>query len=158
MILAARAGSDAAGGEEALASLCAIYWRPLYAYVRRQGRSVEDAQDLTQGFFSHLPEKGSLRHVDPSLGRFRSFLLASMRNFMAGEWRHRNAAKRGGASAIVSLDVVTPEEMARGEDSLAAGIAESRTPEQVYERNWALALLERTTARLADEFRFPAIR
>ena len=77
---------------------------------------------------------------------------------MAGEWRHRNAAKRGGASAIVSLDVVTPEEMARGKDSLAAGIAESRTPEQVYERNWALALLERTTARLADEFRFPAIR
>jgi RNA polymerase sigma factor (sigma-70 family) len=146
MILTAR---DAAGpgAEAAMASLCATYWRPLYAYVRRQGRSIEDAQDLTQSFFSRLLEKDSLRHVDPSLGRFRSFLLASLRNFLAGEWRRLHASKRGGSTAIVSL-----EDMTRAEDCFAAGGAESRTPEQVYERNWALALLERTTARLAAEF------
>jgi RNA polymerase sigma factor (sigma-70 family) len=146
IVLAARenAGPD---GQAAMASLCATYWRPLYAYVRRQGRSVEDAQDLTQSFFSHLLEKKSLRDVDPSLGRFRSFLLASFRNFLAGEWRHRNASKRGGSVAIVSL-----EDMTRSETFLATGSAESRTPEQVYERNWALALLESTMSRLADEF------
>jgi RNA polymerase sigma factor (sigma-70 family) len=130
-----------------MASLCATYWRPLYGYVRRQGRSVEDAQDLTQSFFSHLLEKGSLRRVDPSLGRFRSFLLAALRNFLAGEWRHTRASKRGGSAAIVSL-----EEMTRAEDCLAAESAESRTPEEIYERNWALALLEKTTARLSAEF------
>lgn len=145
VILAARDHSGP-GGEAAMASLCATYWRPLYAYVRRQGRSVEDAQDLTQSFFSHLLEKDSLRHVDPSLGRFRSFLLTSLRNFLAGEWRHSHAAKRT-ATAIVGL-----EEMTRAEASLAAGNAESRTPEEIYERNWTLALLEKTTARLSAEF------
>jgi RNA polymerase sigma factor (sigma-70 family) len=142
VVLAAREGA-----EPAMASLCAAYWRPLYAYVRRQGRSVEDAQDLTQSFFSRLLEKNLLYHVDPSLGRFRSFLLASLRNFLAGEWRHQHTSKRGGSAAIVSL-----EDMTRAEDRFAAGRPESQTPEQVYERNWALALLERTTARLAAEF------
>jgi RNA polymerase sigma factor (sigma-70 family) len=146
MILAARDGTGP-GAEAAMASLCATYWRPLYAYVRRQGRSVQDAQDLTQSFFYHLLEMDSLRHIDPSLGRFRSFLLASLKNFLVGEWRHRQASKRGGRAAIVSL-----EEMTRAEHTFAAAGAESRTPEQIYERNWALALLERTTARLALEF------
>jgi RNA polymerase sigma-70 factor (ECF subfamily) len=146
MILAARERAGP-GAEAAMASLCATYWRPLYAYVRRQGHSVEDAQDLTQSFFSMILEKDSLRCVDPSLGRFRSFLLASLRNFLAGEWRRLHALKRGGSAAIVSL-----EDMTRAEDCFAAGGVESRTPEQVYERNWALALLERTTSRLAAEF------
>ena len=109
VILTARDNSGPRG-EAAMASLCATYWRPLYAYVRRQGRSVEDAQDLTQSFFSHLLEKDSLRHIDPSLGRFRSFLLASFRNFLAGEWRHSPASKRGGAVASVSLEaLIVPE-------------------------------------------------
>jgi RNA polymerase sigma factor (sigma-70 family) len=145
LILAARDNSGPSG-EAALASLCATYWRPLYAYVRRQGRSVEDAQDLTQSFFSHILEKGSLRHVDPSRGRFRSFLLASLRNFLAGEWRHAHASRRS-AAAIVCL-----EDMTRAEECIAGGSAESRTPEETYERNWALALLEKTTARLRAEF------
>jgi RNA polymerase sigma-70 factor (ECF subfamily) len=150
VILAARDHSGP-GSAAAMASLCATYWRPLYAYVRRQGRSVEDAQDLTQSFFSHILEKGSLRHVDPSLGRFRSFLLVSIRNFLAGEWRHAHASKRGGEASIVSLED-SLKEVTRAEDSLAAGGAESRTPEEIYERNWALALLEKTTARLSAEF------
>jgi RNA polymerase sigma-70 factor (ECF subfamily) len=146
VILAAREGSGPSR-EAALSSLCSAYWRPLYAYVRRQGRSVEDAQDLTQGFFLHLLEKQSLRQVDPALGRFRSFLLASMRNFMAGDWRRHNAAKRGGITPIVSIG-----EMERGEELLTAESPDSRTPEQIYERNWALALLERSMGRLAAEF------
>jgi len=142
MIIAAREGADAA-----MASLCATYWRPLYVYVRRQGRSIDDAQDLTQGFFSHLLEKNSLRHVDPSLGRFRSFLLASLRNFLAGEWRRQHASRRSGGALVISL-----EDMTRAENGIAAGGTDSQTPEQIYERHWALALLERTITRLGTEF------
>jgi RNA polymerase sigma-70 factor (ECF subfamily) len=151
MILAARDNSGP-GAEAAMASLCGTYWRPLYAYIRRQGRSVEDAQDLTQSFFTHLLEKGSLRHVDPALGRFRSFLLASLRNYLAGEWRHSHASKRGGATAMVSLQDLRLEDMTSAEDSIAAGSEDPRTPEEIYERNWALALLAKTTARLSAEF------
>lgn len=146
LVLAAKNGSTPQA-EAALASLCAAYWRPLYAFVRRSGHSVEDAQDLTQGFFSHLLEKDSLRHVDPSLGKFRTFLLTSLKNFLANEWRRESASKRGGAASTVSL-----EDMGRAEDFYAAARMSSETPERIYERNWALALLERTTAQLAAEF------
>jgi RNA polymerase sigma factor (sigma-70 family) len=146
IVLAAKdAGSPRAA--DAMAALCAPYWRPLYAYARRSGRSVEDAQDLTQGFFSRLLEKDCLQHVDPGLGKFRSFLLASLKNFMAAEWRHERAQKRGG-----SVDLVSIEDMTLAEDRYASSLALSETPERVYERNWALALLERTTARLEEEF------
>jgi len=143
MILAAKGD----GASVAMADLCAAYWRPLYAYVRRSGQSVEDAQDLTQSFFARVLEKDYLQHVDPALGKFRAFLLASLKNFLTNEWRREHAWKRGGAAHIVGID-----EMTRAEDHYAAGLAMSQTPDRVYERNWALALLERTTARLADEF------
>jgi RNA polymerase sigma factor (sigma-70 family) len=132
---------------DAMAALCATYWRPLYAYVRRCGRSVEDAQDLTQSFFSRLLDKDCLQHVDPTLGKFRSFLLASLKNFIASEWKRERALKRGGSADLVSI-----EEMTRAEDHYAASLTFHETPERVYERNWALALLQRTTLRLADEF------
>jgi RNA polymerase sigma factor (sigma-70 family) len=141
MVLAARDGSS----EAAMQTLCANYWRPLYAFVRRSGRSVEDAQDLTQGFFSRMIEKDSLRHVDPALGKFRAFLLASMRNFLANEWRRDQTSMRGGRVEFLSV-----QDMTRAEDYYAA--ATTGTPEQIYERNWALALLERTTQELAAEF------
>src|SRR5437762_14227459 len=106
VVLAARdGGPDRA--QAALASLCAAYWRPLYAYVRRSGHSVEDAQDLTQSFFAHLLEKDSLQHVDPALGKFRAFLLACLKHFLAKEWRRTQALKRGGGSHIVSLEELT---------------------------------------------------
>jgi RNA polymerase sigma-70 factor (ECF subfamily) len=146
VVLAAKAGGSESA-RAALATLCATYWRPLYAFIRRSGHSVEDAQDLTQTFFSRLIENDSLRHVDPALGKFRAFLLASLRNFLANEWRRGQAEKRGGAAKVVSI-----EDMNRAEDFYASGRIHSETPEQVYERNWALALLERTTARLAAEF------
>jgi len=143
MVLAAKGD----GASAAMEDLCAAYWRPLYAYVRRSGRSVEDAQDLIQSFFSRLLEKDYLQHVDPALGKFRSFLLASLKNFLANEWRREHARKRGGEAYVVSID-----DMTRAEDHYAAGLAMSQTPDRVYERSWALALLERTMARLRGEF------
>lgn len=146
MVLAARDGS-AASAEAALGNLCAIYWRPLYSFVRRSGRSVEDAQDLTQSFFSKLLERDSLQNVDPALGKFRSFLLASLRNFLTNEWRREQASKRGGQARFLSVDDLTV-----AEQHYAASASSMGTPEQVYERNWAYALLERTTRRLEEEF------
>ena len=146
MVLAARDGSSDAS-EEALQTLCATYWRPLYTYVRRSGRSVEDAQDLTQSFFARLLAKDYLRHVDPSLGKFRSFLLAALRNFLTNEWRREQACKRGGQAQFLSVD-----QMTRAEDYYAAGASVCGSPEQLYERNWALALLERAARRLEEEF------
>jgi RNA polymerase sigma factor (sigma-70 family) len=145
MVLAARDGAP--GSAEAMQTLCATYWRPLYSFVRRSGHSVEDAQDLTQSFFSRMLEKDSLRHVDPALGKFRSFLLAALRNFLNNEWRRDQASKRGGASEFMSF-----EDMTRAEDHYAVGVASSLTPEQLYEHNWALAVVERAAQRLEKEF------
>jgi RNA polymerase sigma-70 factor (ECF subfamily) len=146
VVLAAKEGGSEAA-QAALATLCTTYWRPLYAFARRSGHSVEDAQDLTQSFFSRFIEKDALRHVDPTLGKFRAFLLTSLRNFLANEWRRGQAEKRGGATQLVGID-----EMTRVESTYVASQAVSESPERTYERNWALALLERTTARLAAEF------
>jgi RNA polymerase sigma-70 factor (ECF subfamily) len=142
-VLAARGGS-----REELAELCAGYWTPLYAYLRKRGYPVEDAQDLTQSYFSRLLEKGFLEHADAARGRFRSFLLASLKNFAANEWNREHARKRGGDARMVSL-----EETERAETLYAAGQASTDlTPERVYEHNWALAVLERVTRALATEF------
>jgi len=146
IVLAARDG-EPGRAHAALSSLCSTYWRPLYVYVRRSGCSAEDAQDLTQSFFTRLLEKDLLQHVDPSLGKFRAFLLASLKNFLTNEWRRGQAEKRGGGTNVVSLD-----EMTRVEDHCAVEAARPLTPDRLYDRNWALALLERTTARLAAEF------
>jgi RNA polymerase sigma factor (sigma-70 family) len=96
--------SRAPGAPQALAELCARYWRPLYAFVRRRGRSPEDAQDLVQGFFEHLIRNRGLATVERSKGRFRSFLLASFQNFMAAEIRLARAEKRGGRAELIRLD------------------------------------------------------
>jgi RNA polymerase sigma-70 factor (ECF subfamily) len=146
VVLAAR-DAEPERSRAALAALCASYWRPLYLFVRRTGLSVDDAQDLTQGFFAHLLEKEGLRRVDPALGKFRAFLLASLKNFMANERRRGEAQKRGGGASVVSL-----EEMTQAEDLGAAEADGSLTPERIYERNWALELLRRATARLEAEF------
>lgn len=140
MVLAASGGS-----REELAELCGGYWAPLYAYLRRRGYSVEDAQDLTQGYFSRLLEKGFLAQADAERGRFRSFLLASLKNFVANEWHREHAQKRGGEARAVNL-----EDTGRAEMLYAA--ATDLTPERLYERNWALTVLERVTGALAAEF------
>ncbi len=131
---------------EALSRLCELYWYPLYAYVRRWGYDADEALDLTQGFFARLLEKHYLRAADPSRGRFRSFLLASLKHFLANERDRAGAVKRGGRATVLSLEL----ENAEGRYSLEPPDLE--TPETVYERRWALALLERALLRLRREF------
>ena len=131
---------------EALATLCAIYWFPLYAYVRRQGYSADDAQDLTQGFFVHLLEKQTFKVADRERGRFRSFLLASMKNFLANEWRRDTAQKRGGEQSVISLDFDDGEKRYRLEPS------HDETPDRIFDRQWALTLLEQPLTKLRAEF------
>ena len=136
MVLAAGAGPSE-HADRALAELCAGYWHPLYAYVRRRGYGADDACDLTQAFFARLIEQRRLAAADPVRGRFRSFLLTSMKNFLASEWRRESAAKRGGGADVVSIDATDAESRYRVEP------ADNRTPEAEYERRWAVALIGR---------------
>jgi RNA polymerase sigma-70 factor (ECF subfamily) len=130
---------------EALASLCALYWHPVYAFIRCRGHSRQDAEDLTQDFFARLLEKHYLRTVQRERGRFRTFLLTLLRRFLANELDRIHAQKRGGGQAIVPLDIDTAEKLCR-----LAGPAQS-TPEEIFERRWAAAVLERVSALLEHE-------
>lgn len=146
IVLSARRGGDSTRGADALARLCETYWYPLYAFVRRQGHSPHDAQDLTQAFFARLLEKNWLAGVDPAKGRFRSFLLASLKHFLANEWDKSRALKRGGgAHQFVALDAATAE------SRYALEPVDNTTADRLYERRWALTLLDSTLARLRDE-------
>ena len=138
-VVVAATGSPTERSREALETLCKIYWRPLYAFVRRQGHSVEEAQDLTQGFFARLLEKDYIHQFQRERGRFRSFLLACLKHFLANEWDRTLAQKRGGSTLLLNL-------------SAAPEPGHHETPERIFERQWALALLEQTLARLKEEF------
>lgn len=138
------AGSDSRA-QEALARLCAAYWYPLYSFVRRQGHQPHDAEDLTQEFFARLIGKEWLRQADPSLGRFRSFLLAALKHFLANERLRLATAKRGGRVPHVPLDLDSAETRFRHEP------ADSGSPDQAYDRQWALAVLAQTLDRLQAE-------
>jgi len=131
---------------QALTALCEAYWYPLYAFVRRKGHSVDDAQDLTQAFFGELLEKDRLRAADKERGRFRGFLLAALENFLANQWRRAGAAKRGGGQPVISLD------LERGESQYRLEPAHELTPEKLYERRWALTMLENALTQLRDEY------
>jgi RNA polymerase sigma-70 factor (ECF subfamily) len=143
MVLSARGGTQSA--QSALARLCEIYWYPLYAYVRRQGYSPHDAQDLTQDFFARLLQKAWLDDVERERGRFRAFLLAAMKHFLANARDHARAAKRGGGSAPLPLD----EEIAEARYQRES--AEHVTAEQLFEQRWAQALLAEVMNRLRQE-------
>jgi RNA polymerase sigma-70 factor (ECF subfamily) len=143
-VLAARDGTDTQA-RAALESLCQTYWQPLYAYIRAQGHHPEEARDLTQGFFAVFLEKDFFADVDPEKGRFRAFLLASLRHFLANERRRDQALKRGGGTRVFSLDTVAAEE---GSEILSNG---ELTPLEVYEQRWATAVLERAMTRLRRE-------
>ncbi len=131
---------------EALETLCRTYWYPLYTYVRRRGHSPEDAQDLTQDFFAHLLAKGFPCGAQPERGKFRSFLLVSLRHFLLDQHRRAEAAKRGGGQTVISLDINRAEERFGGEAQQVS------TPEELYERVWALTLLDRAQSRLREEY------
>lgn len=141
-----RAGrSDDARSREALACVCQTYWYPLYAFVRRRGHSPEDAQDLTQGFFGHLLENHALATVDQAKGKFRSFLLASLRNFLTNEWERARTQKRGSGQRVVSLDATAAESRYGLEP------VDHASPDKLFERNWALTLMEQALERLRAE-------
>jgi len=144
-VLAARDGTDTRA-HEALTALCETYWFPLYAYVRRTGHDPDDARDLTQAFFAYLLEKKVLEDAEPSAGRFRSFLLATLKHFVANEHRRDRALKRGGDVQTVSLDAEEAERRFRYEPT-----AES-TPEEAFEQRWAMAVLEQALSRLQSEW------
>ena len=146
LVLAAAAGSDTLA-QSALATLCQSYWYPLYAYLRRQGYSGEEAEDLTQGFFARLIEKRFLQDVVPSRGKFRAFLLTALRHFVANERDYARAQRRGGGQTILSLDFVDAERRFQYEPP-----AVELTPERIFERDWALALLDRVVRRLRGEW------
>jgi RNA polymerase sigma factor (sigma-70 family) len=131
--------------QKALAELCGLYWRPLYAFARRRGHSPEDAQDLVQGFFEHLIGSRGLATVERSKGRFRSFLLASFQNFISAENRRTRAEKRGGRAKVIRLD------WQDAETCLVLEPEDRLTPETLYDAQWALLLLRRATERLEHE-------
>lgn len=140
VLAAGRSASPAA--HEALAALCEVYWYPVYAFLRRKGREAEDARDLTQGLFARLIEKDLLAAADPGRGRFRSYLLKSAQNFVSNQDEHAAALKRGGGVARGSLDIERAEALYRVEP------AHEMTAERIFERRWAMTLLERVLVRL----------
>ncbi|MEX0775973.1 MAG: sigma factor [Phycisphaeraceae bacterium] len=138
-----RAGSDA---RRAMGELAGLYWFPLYAFLWRKGSTPTQAEDLVQGFFARLLEKDALAAVDRAKGKFRSFLLAALKNYLINEWDKDRAQKRGGGRRPVSLDT------ADAEARYAAEPMDVMTPERVYQRRWALAVLEQVLLRLREDY------
>ena len=136
-----------ADAEAALETLCRDYWYPLYCYVRRRGYSAEDSEDLTQSFFQRLLERRDFAIADAERGRFRSFLLASLKHFLSDQWDRSQAKKRGGDRTIVSFDQLAAEERFQAEPS------DDQTPERLFEQNWAQTLLAHILDKLALEQR-----
>jgi len=145
VVLAAKQG-DPCEAATALQKLCRTYWYPLYAFMRREGRSPHDAQDLTQAFFAHLLQRSFLENVGPKRGKFRSFLLAALKNFLSDQWDRARAEKRGGGQTFISVDDHNAEELYLLEPDAGA------PAEEVFEQRWALTLLEQALARLRQEF------
>jgi RNA polymerase sigma factor (sigma-70 family) len=142
-----KAQGDSPAAQVALEKLCRIYWRPIYSFVRRQGIGPEEAKDLTQGFFALLLERKDLNTVRKEKGRLRSYLIASLKNFLADESRHAMAVKRGKGQRLISLEELSIDERIHTEP------ADSVTAEQIYERRWASTLLEHVLSRLKAEYR-----
>jgi len=132
--------------DTALEALCRAYWYPLYAYARRRGQTAADAQDLTQEFFARLVEHNWVARADQSKGRFRSFLLMAFKRFLANEWDKAHRQKRGGQARILPLQFDTAENRYGQEP------ADTGTPEQAFERQWALALLDEALQRLRADY------
>ena len=145
-IVAAAGGRPSPESRDALAALCRAYWYPLYAYLRSHGRRHHDAEDLTQEFFATLLDKGYLQAADQRRGRFRSFLLTAFKRFLAKARERANAQKRGGGRTVLSIDFDT------GEGRYAREPSHDWTPERVFDRRWALTILDQVLARLGAEY------
>jgi RNA polymerase sigma-70 factor (ECF subfamily) len=145
VVLAAGHDSSPNAGE-ALETLCRNYWLPLYAYVRRKGHTPEKAQDLTQAFFERLLEQHTLSRARRERGRFRSFLLTSLQNFLGHEWEKERAAKRGGGRYVLSWDQVSAE------SSYQLEAVSELPPDKAFEKRWALTIFQQALNRLHEEF------
>ncbi len=145
LVLAA-AGREDARGRQALARLCQVYWYPLYAFVRRQGHGPHDAQDLTQEFFLQLLDKDYLGDVDRTKGKFRSFLLVALKHYLSKQWARDKTLKRGGGRPVFPLDTLFAEDRYRREPE------DNATPERLFQRRWALTLLDRVLTQLCEEY------
>jgi RNA polymerase sigma-70 factor (ECF subfamily) len=145
-VVLAAGQADAAAGLSALEELCRTYWYPLYAYVRRRGHQPEQAQDLTQEFFLRLIEKQSLRLADSTRGKFRSFLLTSLKHFLINEREKAHAAKRGGPQSF------QPLAWEEAESRYLAEPSRDLTPDQLFDKRWAVTIVERAQHRLREEF------
>ncbi|MGB0581725.1 MAG: RNA polymerase sigma factor [Limisphaerales bacterium] len=144
-ILAA-GGNDSSVARASLEQLCGAYWYPLYAFARQSGQGPENAQDLTQGFFCRLLENNYLAQADREKGRFRTFMLSAFKHFMAKEWRREQALKRGGDREFISIDGSEAEHRYGGE------MKEDMTPDRIFERKWAITILDRTLSALREEY------
>ena len=145
-VVLAAASSQTEVSRGALEQLCAKYWRPLYYYVRRRGYGVEQAQDCTQAFFADLLDRKALKRVEQGRGRFRSFLLACLKNFLSDEWDKARAQKRGGGLSALPLDFALVERSAPPQ------AVNHLTPEKLYERQWALSVLDEALGRVEREY------
>lgn len=145
-VVLAAADQQSPEATAALERLCQTYWYPLYAYVRRRGYSDHDAEDLTQAFFAHLLERQSFERLSPTKGKFRSFLLASLTYFLGDQFDRASAQKRGGGRSVVSFEAQAAEERFRIEP------VDGCSPDKLFERRWALTLLDQVLARLKDEY------
>jgi RNA polymerase sigma-70 factor (ECF subfamily) len=144
-VVLAAGGGDSTRAHAALEKLCRNYWYPLYAFVRRLGHTAHDAEDLVQSFFAVCLEKNYLGTADRAKGRFRSFLLLALKRFLANEWDKQRALKRGGAQTPISLDSLTAEQR------YALEPAEQLSADKLFDRRWALTLLDQVVTRLRNE-------
>lgn len=146
-VVAAAGRDSTVESRQALETLCEFYWQPLYFFVRRRGHSVEEAEDLIQGFFLRLLEKGVVEKADRERGRFRTFLLTSLKNYLADEWDKRQTKKRGSGQAVLSLDFESVQHLYR------PGSFQSLSPDMVFTRRWVVTMVERTLVRLRDAYK-----
>lgn len=146
-VVLAAGQADAATALSALEELCRTYWFPLYAYVRRAGYQPAEAQDLTQEFFLRVIEKQSLGQADSARGKFRSFLLTSLKNFLINEWQKARAAKRGGGQSLPPLEWQDAENLYLNEPS------QELSPDRLFDKRWAVEIVERAQERLREEYR-----
>ena len=142
-----QAQGESAAAQDALGKLCRTYWRPIYGFVRRQGVGAEEAKDLTQGFFAMLLERRDLNSVRQEKGRLRSYLLTSLKHFLTNERNRAMAIKRGEGQRLIPLEDL------REHEGVGFGPTETLAADQIYERRWALSVLDQVFARLGDEYR-----
>lgn len=145
VVMTAARGNQGSNAAEAMTELCRTYWYPLYAFLRRHGHDTHRAEDLTQAFFAKLLGRDFLANIDPQKGKFRAFLLASLKHFLSDERDRASAQKRGGGKPIISLDCLDAE------SRYCLEPAHDLTPEKMYEKQWALSVLELVLSRLQDE-------